>query len=214
MKQSVRGFPQRIMDAVLFPIRALFVPGESSFGLTSLRDERFEIVAMHAKGRVLDIGCGKDNLFIKNWCDHPLSVGIDVYDYGGGEWVHKDMTNLPFADSTFDTVSLVAVGGHIPEHLRVKEFVEFTRVLKPGGNLLMTEGEPITQTVSHLWRRFSYSAIGKKDMDSERGMEEDEQFCMPFNEIMQYLNTPPLRFTRRIRFMLGLNNLYIAQKSS
>ncbi|PTL36678.1 hypothetical protein CLG94_03080 [Candidatus Methylomirabilis limnetica] len=214
MKQSVRGLPQRILDALFFPIRALFVPEERSFGLTSLRDERFEIVAMHAKGKVLDIGCGKDNLFIKNWCDHPESVGIDVYAYGGVERVHQDMTHLPYADNTFDTVTLIAVGGHIPENVRVKEFVEIARVLKPGGNLLMTEGEPVTQTVGHLWRHFSYAVIGKKDMDSERGMEEDEQYCMPFNEIMGYLNAPPLKFTKQVKFMWGLNNLYVAQKSN
>jgi ubiquinone/menaquinone biosynthesis C-methylase UbiE len=123
------------------------------------------------------------------------------------------MTALPFVDNTFDTVTLIAVWGHIPQHVRVGEFAEIARVLKPGGRLIMTEGEPITQTVDHLWRHFSYALLGKKDMDSERGMEDDEQYCMPLKEIIGYLNTHPLQFSLRKKFMWGLNNIYIAIKS-
>ena len=211
-KKSPRNAPQVIVDKLFFPFRALFIPEENRFGLTSLREERFELVAKHSTGRVLDIGCGKDNLFTKNWLDHPGSVGIDVYSYDGVEHVHKDMTNLPFSDNSFDTVTLIAVGGHIPQSARIAEFVEIARVLKPGGTLLMTEGEPITQTLDHLWRHFSYALVGKKDMDSERGMEEDEQYCMPFQEILGYLNTPPLRLVKHEKFMWGLNNIYVAKK--
>jgi len=214
VKQQVRSLRQRIVDVVFFPVRALFIPEESAFGLTSLRDERFEIVAKHIKGKVLDVGCGKGNLFVKNWCKHPESTGIDVYAYDGVKHVHQEMTNLPFENNSFDTVTLIAVGGHIPKYVREKEFLEFSRVLKPNGMLLMTEGEAITQTVGHIWRHFSYSLIGKKDMDSERGMDEDEQYCMPYDEIMQYLNTPPLQFARKFRFMWGLNNCYLAVKDS
>lgn len=205
---------QVIADDIFFPFRALFIPEENRFGLTSLREERMELVAKYSTGRVLDIGCGKDNLFIKNWTIDPGSVGIDVYSYDGVEQVHQDMTRLPYPESSFDTVTLIAVGGHIPQNVRVAEFAEIARVLKPGGVLLMTEGEAITQTVGHLWRHFSYALIGKKDMDSERGMEEDEQYCMPYEEIQGYLNTSPLKFERQIKFMWGLNNLYIAKKST
>lgn len=200
------------MDNIFFPLRALFISEENRFGLTSLREERFELASKYSTGRVLDIGCGKDNLFIKNWTLNSNSVGIDVFSYDGVEQVHQDMTKLPYVDGSFDTVTLIAVGGHIPQNVRIDEFAEISRVLKPGGSLIFTEGEPITQTVGHLWRRFSYAMIGKKDMDSERGMEEDEQYCMPFEEIMGYLNTPPLKFIRRQKFMWGLNNLYIAKK--
>lgn len=212
MNKSFRSQWQIFVDNLFFPVRALFVPEENHFGLTSLREERFEIIARYATGRVLDIGCGRNNLFIKNWVDDPESVGLDVFEYEGVQNICRDMTNLPFSDNSFDTVTLIAVGGHIPQAVRVKEFAEIARVLKPGGMLLMTEGEPITQTVGHLWRHFSYDLLGKKDMDSERGMEEDEQYCMPIQEIFTYLNTPPLKFTSKARFMWGLNNLYTATK--
>ena len=210
-KKRNRGLGQRILDHLFSPIRALFVPEERTFGLTSLRDERMEVVAEEASGHILDIGRGPGNRFIREWAGE--GVGMDVFAYEGVEMVHEDMMSFPFADATFDTVTLIAVGGHIPQHVRVGEFAEIARVLKPGGRLLMTEGEAITQTMGHLWRRFSFALIGKKDMDSERGMREDEQYCMPFNEIMGYLNTPPLKFAKQVEFMWGLKHLYIAQKS-
>jgi ubiquinone/menaquinone biosynthesis C-methylase UbiE len=209
---SRRGRLHAAIDSVLFPLRALFVPEDSAFGLTSLREERFEMVARFAKGKVLDLGCGRGNLFIRNWTEVPGSTGMDVFAYDGVGMAHQDMTSLPFPDKSFDTVTLIAVGGHIPQRLRVPEFCEAARVLRPGGLLLMTEGEPITQTVGHLWRRCSYALVGRRDMDSERGMEEDEQYCMPKEEIRLYLNTPPMRLVKSIGFMWGLNNIYVAEK--
>jgi len=178
----------KLVDNVLFPFRALFVPEENRFGLTSLRNECFKIVAEHTKGKVLDVGCGRDNLFVKDYIGEKNGVGIDVFEYDGVVNVVKNLCELPYEDGSFDTVTLIAVGGHIPKHLRECEFKEFARILKKGGRLLMTEGEVFTQTIGHKWRHFSYALIGKKDMDSERGMEEEEEYCMPFKEINQYLN--------------------------
>ena len=174
-----------------FPLRALFIAEENKFGLTSLREERFEQVARLCSGRVLDVGCGRNNLFIKTWVGEENGVGIDVYGYSGVDNIVEDMTRLPYEDSTFDTVTLIAVGGHIPKNMRVAEFKEFSRVLSLGGYLVMTEGEPNTQTIDHVWRHFFLALIGKQDMDHERGMEIDEQYCMPKKELLLYLNTPP-----------------------
>lgn len=183
-------------------------------GFTSMRDERMWQVAQFCQGRVLDVGCGPGNLFITNFIGAERGIGIDVFAYDGVDNLVADPTHLPFADGSFDTVTLVAVGGHIPQHLRVVEFAEFARVLKPGGRLVMTEGEPLTQWLTHAWQHFFFGLQGKVDMDHERGMEEDEQFCMPRAELLQYLNTPPLRHVLTRRFQWGLNNVYVAEKRS
>jgi SAM-dependent methyltransferase len=205
---------KRFLDDIALPIRALFMGPEGRLGLTSMRDERMWQVAQFCQGRVLDVGCGPGNLFIKKFIGTELGVGVDFFAYEGVERLIEDPTHLPFGDSSFDTVTLVAVGGHIPKHLRSLEFIEFARVLKPGGRLVMTEGEPITQTLSHKWQHFYLGLQGKVDMDHERGMEEDEEFCMPREELLGYLNSGSLRHILTRRFQWGLNNLYVAEKTA
>jgi len=199
-------------DAVMFPFRAVFIHEESRWGLSSLRDQRMRAVAKYCSGRTLDIGCGPNNVFIRHcYRDHD-SVGIDCFPYEGVDNVMEDMAALPFPDASFDTIALIAVGGHIPRSKREAEFREFARLLKVGGRLLMTEGEPITQFILHKWAPVYYGLQGKKDMDTERGMHLEEDYCMPKRDIYTYLNTSPLKLIKRLRFMWGLNNIYIAQK--
>lgn len=200
------------LDTIAFPIRALLMPTVGRFGLSSLRDERMRIVASFCKGRVLDVGCGPGNVFINEFIGKNNGIGIDIYQYDGVETIVERMTDLPFNDCSFDSITLIAVGGHIPKSIRKDEFREFSRVLKHGGMLIITEGEPITQYLCHKWMPFYFALQGKKDMDTERGMEDDEEFCMPGDEIISYLSTPPLTFFKRKRFMWGLNNVYIAKK--
>ena len=200
----------RLLNTATFPFRGLLLHEESLGPLTSLRDERMRAVATFCHGRVLDVGCGPKNCFIERCIGHENGVGIDVYAYEGVEHVIPDMTRLPFENGTFDTVTLIAVGGHIPKSVRVAEFAEFARILKKDGHLVMTEGEPITQYLVHKWVRFLYALQGREDVDTERGMVEGEEYCMSRREIIHLLNTPPLRFQARKRFMWGLNNIYVA----
>lgn len=199
----------RFFDSFFLPVRGLFIGTEGRFGLTSIREERMQVVAARCRGRVLDIGCGPGNILINDYIGHDNGTGIDVFQYEGVENLVEDMAKLPFEDESFDTVTLVAVGGHIPKDKRVEEFREFARVLKVGGRLIMTEGEPITQYLRHKWLDL---ISGGTDMDSERGMEEEEEYCMPREEIFAYLNTAPLKLTEHTRFMWRLNNVYVAEK--
>jgi len=100
-------------------------------------------------GRILDIGCGLEALFLAN-LDFSEKYGLDrdietavkdrakqqgiiliCFDIEKGE-------NLPFEDDFFDVVSMLAVFEHIePQHL-VRLHKEIYRVLKPGGMYVMT----------------------------------------------------------------------------
>jgi SAM-dependent methyltransferase len=200
------------LDEIFFPIRALFMGPQGYMGLSSLRDQRMRMVARHCRGRVLDVGCGPGNEFVNRFLHPQQGVGIDFFPYEGVSMLVEDPANLPFPDASFDTVTLIAVGGHIPKSKRVDEFRELARVLKPGGRIVMTEGEPITQYLVHAWGHMYSTLLGKKHVDYERGMAEDEEFCMPYGELMGYLGTPPFRFLFRRRFMWGLNNVYVAER--
>ncbi len=215
MLRTTRSAVLRIADELLFPVRALFMGPQGYLGLTSLRNERMWQVARFARGRVLDIGCGPGNLFISTFIGKDSGVGIDVFPYEGVDTVVDDALHLPFPDEIFDTITLLAVGHHIPRHVRDAEFAEFARVLKPGGRLIMTEGEPMTQWLSHRWNPFFLGLIGKVDINRQRGgLKEGEEHFMPRRTILRLLNTPPLRYSFMKYFQWGLNRVYVAEKLS
>jgi hypothetical protein len=77
----------------------------------------------------------------------------------------------------------------------------------------MTEGEPITQYMHHKWVWFLDRFFGTHiDVDTERGMEEDEEYCMPHREILELFKISGLHLVARERFQWGLNNVFVAEK--
>ena len=58
----------------------------------------------------------------------------------GLEPVRGDAQSLPFPDAMFDAAVLVATLGEIPDQDRALR--ELRRVLKPGGRLVVGEGQP------------------------------------------------------------------------
>jgi SAM-dependent methyltransferase len=202
---------RRIVNAVALPVRALFVREQSGVVLMSLHEERNLQVLKHCKrGTLLDLGCGPKNVFVRTYWPRD-GFGADVFEYEGID-VLVNSLRLPFGDHTFDTVTLIAVGGHIPKSIRVETFGEIFRVLKNGGVLVLTEGEIITQTIHHKIQFFFDRFRKDKNPDTVRGMEEDEEFAMPHREIQRTLFDLFNNWTR-YRFQLGLNNVYVARKN-
>lgn len=202
---------KEVLNSLLLPYRLLFkYQGFGSF-LMSIEEERFRRVARYCTKYTLDVGCGPYNKFIRRI--YSNGMGVDFYPYEGVDHILKDPTNFPFEDNTFDTVTLNAVGGHIPKHLRKKEFKEFSRVLKRGGRFIMDEGGPITQYLQHKYVRFSDVVFRTKlDVDTERGMDKNEQYCMPKREIISLIQASGMKLIKIDYFQWGLKKVFVAEK--
>lgn len=102
-----------------------------------------------AGSSILDAGAGE--LRFKKHCRHLQYVAQDFaqYDGGGdgiglqtGKWdntkldIVSDITSIPVEDSSFDAILCSEVFEHIPD--AVAAVREFSRILKPGGTLLIT----------------------------------------------------------------------------
>jgi SAM-dependent methyltransferase len=101
-------------------------------------------------GRILDAGAGE--LQWKPYCSHLDYVSQDFCQYRGGgngrglqckSWdVSKidivcDITDIPEPDNSFDVILCSEVLDHVPDP--VSAVKELSRLLKPGGTLLLTE---------------------------------------------------------------------------
>lgn len=213
---SRRNQSQRIIDFATFPLRAFTIFHEDRWGLSSLASERFDYVAAEVRGHCLDVGCGYGNRFITEYLGGN-GVGIDVFPYAGlsKEQIVEDLTHLPFPDASFDSVTFIANLNHAPEPQRDAELAEAFRVLRRGGNIIVTMGAPFIEVIVHkvvwLYDRF----LGTKvDMDSERGMEEGEDYFLTKAEIRERLARAGFREILRKPFWTqwGLNRLYIGWK--
>lgn len=211
-----RTVSQKIKDFITFPIRAFTLIDKDRWGFSSLDTERFDYITREVTGYCLDVGCGKYNRLITR-CLDGNGRGIDVYQYDGlsEEVIVEDISHFPFDDHSFESVTFSAVISHIPKSLRDIEMAETYRCLKPGGNIIITEGNPLAQILVHkvvmIYDRF----LGTKlDVDSERGMHEEEDYYLTDSEIIGRLKKAGFTDIKKKYFYTqwGLNHLFVAWK--
>jgi len=120
-----------------------------------------------ADRRVLDIGCGTGR-FAASVLEHYPEThvwGVDLSDgmlrqcstrcqaaNGRLHVVQGDSERLPFADDSFDVVTCTHSFHHYPHQQRVVS--EMYRVLRPGGRLLILDGDR-----DRLWGRLVYDVV-------------------------------------------------------
>lgn len=180
-----RRFSQKWLDFFTFLLRAPVLIEKDRWGLTSLASERYYYAGAEVRGYCLDVGCGRHNRFINEFLG-GVGKGIDVYPYAGltEENLVEDISHFPFAEESFDSVTFIANINHVPEALRDMELAEAYRCLKPGGNIIITMGNPAAEIVAHklvwLYDKFLGTHL---DVDSERGMDEEEEYFLTDGEI-------------------------------
>jgi len=113
-----------------------------------------ELIEKNKCGRyLLDIGCGrpcecmKDGSFIRYI---GYGIGIDVKNCSTGfNFKLGDVTDIPFQEKTFDTITAMEVLEHIPPDKLDVALQNISRVLKDDGIFVMS-----TQNNSLLWKAF------------------------------------------------------------
>lgn len=207
---------QKLFDFITFPVRAVTLFDHDRWGLSSLRTERFDYVGREVRGRCLDVGCGRHNVFVTQFLCGD-GVGIDVFRCEGlsEDQIVTDVSRFPFEDATFDSVTFIACLNHVPESLRDVELAEAHRCLRSGGNIIVTMGHPVAEILVHkvVW---AYDRVFAThyDADSERGMDPEEAFYLSAREITQRLNRAGFGDVRRKLFATqwGLNGLFVGWK--
>ncbi|MDQ3377420.1 MAG: methyltransferase domain-containing protein [Actinomycetota bacterium] len=210
---------QRFLDFVTFPVRAVmpFRAGErGKWGLSSRASERFDFVAREVVGYTLDVGCGPHNRFIREYLNSN-GLGIDVFQYEGLEeaQIFPDLTRFPFEDASFDSVTLIATLHHIPRSKRDDEMAEIHRVLRPGGNLIVTQAIPLAEVLVHKVTRAHAMVLGKSyDIDLLRDMHEEEEDHVKDTEIVERMARAGFRDIAKKHLLTqwGLNRLFVGWK--
>ena len=166
----------------------------------ALRRWRTRTVLPYTRGRLLDVGCGSNELVRR----HGNGVGVDVYQWGDVDLVVPDTAHLPYESESFDTATIVAALNHIPNREEVLR--EAWRLLRPGGRIVVTMIPP---ALSHAW----HVARRRWDADqSERGMKEGEVWGLTRADVVRLLEEAGFVIHAQKRFMLGANLLTVAEK--
>lgn len=212
-----RSSSGRWLDFLTFPLRAVTLFHQDRWGLSSLASERFDFAAREVVGFCLDVGCGRGNRLIHDYLD-GRGEGIDVFPYEGlaPQNVFSDLSRFPYGDGSFDSVTFIANLNHVPRSQRDAELAEAYRVLRPGGNIIVTMGNPFAEILVHRLVALYDRVFGTRlDMDSERGWHDEEASFLPDREIRERLERAGFRRIRKKRFWTqwGLNHLLVASKA-
>ena len=212
----LRSKTQIFLDFITFPLRAFTIFENDRWGLSSLRTERFDYVSREVTGYCLDVGCGRQNYFIKQVL-RGKGKGIDVFPYEGleAENIVQDITHFPFDDGMFTNVTFIANINHVPKPKRDIELKEAYRVMQPEGKIIVTMGSAIAEILVHkvVWLSDKLFKTNV-DMDTERGMEEEEEYYLTDKEIRERLKRAGFKDIKKKYFFTqwGLNHLFIGVK--
>jgi len=198
--QTRRSRPEWLRDRLLFPWIA-FMSAEAARRrrLTPLDMERLLVTLPLVRGRLLDVGCG-DNLLV---AAYGMGTGVDIVDWGYVDRILPEDGTLPFADETFDTVTILAALNHIVD--REMMLQECRRVLSPHGRIIISMLNPVLSLVVH---RIRY----RLDPDqTHRHQEFGEVWGLWPREIYQLLDRSGFALKGYRRFVWGLNRIYCAE---
>lgn len=132
-----------------------------------------QLIPIHLRhGRILDIGCGSFPYFLAH-TSFASKFSIDqqqpAQDFKDINWVVLDLNqnpHIPFEDSYFEVITLLAVIEHLDPYKLSILFKEIYRLLKPGGVLLLTT--PANWTNGLLYIMSILRLVSKEEIDEHK----------------------------------------------
>lgn len=110
--------------------------------------------ALPAGTRVLDAGCG-EGILVEEYAGRLAIEGIDA-NYASAHVRQASLTALPYQDNTFERALCLDVLEHLPMEEQPKALAELFRVLRPGGEVLVS-----VPNLAHLQSRIQFALRGR-----------------------------------------------------
>ncbi|MFM7425521.1 MAG: class I SAM-dependent methyltransferase [Elainella sp.] len=156
-----------------------------------------------AGAQLLDVGCGHSATFLKAAANRIKSgIGVDFkvqpMQFQNIQTIQLKLADvLPFADASFDVVTMLAVLEHIEQEKPMLQ--EVRRVLKPDGRLILT--------VPSIWAQplLELLAYRLKIVD-EREIRDHKRYYNRARLETVLVQTTGFRGFRHRYFQFGLNN--------
>lgn len=166
-----------------WPLATLNVLVNLEWAQRQLVLKSLELLGIQPHHRVLDLACGRGKSSFIIRCVQPSAtvVGMDLLESNirvaqtlfnhlpGLTYAAGDVTNLPFADTTFDRMLCLEAAFHFPD--RAQFLREAFRVLRPGGRIVVVDfawkteahrgtlDDPETRLVREIWQWDDFFSI-------------------------------------------------------
>lgn len=143
--------------------------------------------------RVLDLGCGAGVPSTRDLARRFRVVGVDISpvqlelarrNVPSAEFVQGDITEVEFADSTFDGVAALYAISHVPRKEHQKLFTHIFRWLVPGGLFLATLGAADAPDWTGEWLG-EQMFFSSHDADVNRGLLKTAGFELLLDEVLE-----------------------------
>ncbi len=165
---------------------------------------------IRAGSRVLDLGSADGELFRRAGCCGPGSMGIDptlkssLRTIQGFQMIRGYFPDdMPPACPPFDVISMLAVLEHFPpaQHSNLANGVR--KLLRPGGLLLITVPSAVVDEILKWLLKLRIT----------HGMSLEEHHGYEVDQTHGIFAEPEFKLLIHRQFQLGLNNLFVFQRT-